>query len=81
MVDGHTALGRDRGTIEALLSGPEGTDCAWGGWHATAPPAARALTRVMIPPETVFPRRIGSGGDPVTGFSQTTDQPCDPGAA
>lgn len=74
-VDGHTALGKDRGVIEALLNGPEGTELRMG-WHSHDGMAHGAtLTRVMIPPETVFPRRTGDVEIvQITGFSQTTDQ-------
>jgi carboxyl-terminal processing protease len=74
-VDGHTALGKDRVTIEALLNGPEGTELQMG-WHGRDSVSRGAtLTRVMIPPETVFPRRNGDVAIiQITGFSQTTDQ-------
>jgi carboxyl-terminal processing protease len=74
-VDGHTALGKDRGVIEALLNGPEGTELRMG-WHGRDGTSRGAtLTRVMIPPETVFPRRNGDVAIiQITGFSQTTDQ-------
>jgi len=74
-VDGHTALGKDRGIVEALLNGPEGTELRMG-WHSHDGMAHGAtLTRVMIPPETVFPRRDNDVEIiQITGFSQTTDQ-------
>jgi carboxyl-terminal processing protease len=74
-VDGHTALGKDREVIEALLNGPEGTELrmGWRGHDGSARGAT--LTRVMIPPESVFPRRIGDVQViQITSFSQTTDQ-------
>jgi carboxyl-terminal processing protease len=74
-VDGRTALGKDRGTIEALLNGPEGTVLRMGWLARDGSSRGATITRVMIPPETVFPRR---NGDVViiqiTGFSQTTAQ-------
>ena len=74
-VDGRTALGRDRGAVEALLNGPEGTDMRMGWLSRDGSSKGATLTRVMIPPETVFPRRIGDVVViNITGFSQTTDQ-------
>jgi carboxyl-terminal processing protease len=74
-VDGHTALGRDHGTVDALLNGPEGTELRMGWVDRDGTSRGATLTRVMIPPETVFPRQ---NGDiliiQITGFSQTTDQ-------
>jgi carboxyl-terminal processing protease len=74
-VNGHTALNKDRDAIEALLNGPEGTEVRMGWVSPDGSTRGATLTRVMIPPETVFPKR--SGGDEIieiTGFSQTTDQ-------
>jgi carboxyl-terminal processing protease len=73
-VDGHTALNRDQKAVEALLNGPEGTEMRMGWRGRDGSSRGATLTRMMIPPETVFPRR----GDDVaviqiTGFSQTTD--------
>jgi len=74
-VDGHTAIGRDPNAIDALLNGPEGTELRMGWLGRDGMSRGATMTRVMIPPETVFPRR---GGDvltiEITGFSQTTDQ-------
>jgi len=74
-VDGHSALNRDQKAVEALLNGPEGTEIRMGWRGRDGSSRGATLTRVMIPPETVFPRR----GDDVaiiqiTGFSQTTDE-------
>ena len=74
-VDGHTALGRDHGAVSALLNGPEGTELRMGWINRDGTSRGATLTRVMIPPETVFPRRSGDVAIiQITGFSQTTDQ-------
>jgi carboxyl-terminal processing protease len=74
-VNGHTALNKDRETIEALLNGPEGTEVRMGWVSSDGSTRGATLTRVMIPPETVFPRRSGDVEIiQITGFSQTTDQ-------
>jgi carboxyl-terminal processing protease len=74
-VDGHTALGRDHGAVDALLNGPEGTELRMGWIDRDGTSRGATLTRVMIPPETVFPQQ---SDDiliiQITGFSQTTDQ-------
>ncbi len=74
-VDGHTALGRDPKTVETMLAGPEGTELRIGWRGRDGSSRGATLTRVMIPPETVFPRRSGDVLIvQITGFSQTTDQ-------
>lgn len=74
-VNGRTALNRDHAAVDAMLNGPEGTELrmGWRGRDGTLRGAT--LTRVMIPPETVFPRRSGDVEIiQITGFSQTTDE-------
>ena len=74
-VNGRTAINKDRETIEALLNGPEGTEVRMGWVSPDGSTRGATLTRVMIPPETVFPRRSGNVQIiEITGFSQTTDQ-------
>jgi carboxyl-terminal processing protease len=74
-VNGRTAINKDRETIEALLNGPEGTEVRMGWVSPDGSTRGATLTRVMIPPETVFPRRSGNVEIiEITGFSQTTDQ-------
>lgn len=74
-VDGHNALGRDHGAVDALLNGPEGTELRMGWVDRDGTSRGATLTRVMIPPETVFPRQSGDVLIiQITGFSQTTDQ-------
>jgi carboxyl-terminal processing protease len=74
-VDGHTALNRDRAIVEAMLNGPEGTEVRMGWVSRDGITRGATLSRVMIPPETVFPRRTGDVEIiQITGFSQTTDQ-------
>ncbi len=74
-VNGHTALNRDREAVDALLNGPEGTEVRMGWNSPDGSTRGATLTRVMIPPETVFPRRSGDVEIiQITGFSQTTDQ-------
>jgi carboxyl-terminal processing protease len=74
-VDGHTALNRNQSAVDALLNGPEGTELRMGWINHDGTSRGANLTRVMIPPETVFPRREGDVAIiQVTGFSQTTDQ-------
>lgn len=73
-VDGISAVGRDQSTIGALLNGPEGTtvNLAWqarGGMFRGA-----KLTRIMVPPETVFSQRQADTLIlRISGFSQSTD--------
>jgi carboxyl-terminal processing protease len=74
-VDGHTALNRDHDTVNAMLNGPEGTEVRLGWLSRDGSSGGATLTRIMIPPETVFPRRSGDVEIiQITGFSQTTDQ-------
>ena len=74
-VDGRTAIGQDPNTVTALLQGPEGTELRMGWMGRDGQARGATLTRVMIPPETVFPRRIGDVVVlQITGFSQTTDR-------
>ena len=74
-VDGKQAAGRARAALETMLNGPEGTDIRLGWRSRDGGSQDMTLTRVMVPPETVFPRR---NGDvlivQITGFTQTTDQ-------
>ena len=74
-VNQQPARGRDHLTLEAMLGGPEGTELrvAWRDQDET--PHVATMTRVMIPPETVFPRRMGDiTVIQISGFTQTTDQ-------
>lgn len=74
-IDGRTALGRDPSTINSMLNGPEGTELRMGWRGRDGSSRGATLTRVMIPPETVFPRWTGDLAIiQITGFSQTTDQ-------
>jgi carboxyl-terminal processing protease len=74
-VNGRTALNRDREAIEAMLKGPEGTEVRMGWVSPDGTTRGATLRRIMIPPETVFPRRSGDIEIiQITGFSQTTDQ-------
>jgi carboxyl-terminal processing protease len=74
-IDGHTALNRDHATVDAMLNGPEGTELRMGWRNSDGTMRGATLRRVMIPPETVFPRRSGDVEIiQITGFSQTTDQ-------
>jgi carboxyl-terminal processing protease len=73
-VDGHTALNRNEKAVESLLDGPEGTELRMGWISRDGSSKGATLTRVMTPPETVFPRREGDVEIvQITGFSQTTD--------
>ncbi|HEX3995195.1 MAG TPA: S41 family peptidase [Acetobacteraceae bacterium] len=73
-VNGRTALNKDRDFIEELLNGPEGTEVRMGWVSPDGSTRGATLTRIMIPPETVFPRRSGDiEVIEITGFSQTTD--------
>jgi carboxyl-terminal processing protease len=73
-VDGRTALHRDLSAVESLLNGPEGTELQMGWISRDGSSKGATLTRVMTPPETVFPRREGDVEIiQITGFSQTTD--------
>jgi carboxyl-terminal processing protease len=74
-VNDRTAINRDRRTIEEALNGPEGTTVSlvWRTGDGQAREAT--LTRMMVPPETVYWRRDGDAVIvQVIGFSQTTDQ-------
>jgi carboxyl-terminal processing protease len=74
-VNGRTAINKNRETIEAMLNGPEGTEVRMGWVSPDGTTRGATLTRIMIPPETVFPRRSGDVEIiEITGFSQTTDQ-------
>ena len=74
-VDGRSALNRDSTAVDAMLNGPEGTQLRMGWRDRDGTMRGAILTRVMIPPETVFPRRSGDVEViQITGFSQTTDQ-------
>ncbi len=74
-VNGHAALNRDREAIEAMLSGPEGTQVRLGWINPDGTRYWATLTRVMIPPETVFSRRSGDVEIiEITGFSDTTGE-------
>lgn len=74
-VNGRTALNKDRAVIEGLLNGPEGTAVRMGWVNPDGTTRGATLTRIMIPPETVFPRRSGDVEIiQIAGFSQTTDQ-------
>jgi carboxyl-terminal processing protease len=74
-VNGRSALNRDPSAVDALLNGPEGTDVRMGWRNRDGSMRGATLTRVMIPPETVFPRRSGDIEIiQITGFSQTTDK-------
>jgi carboxyl-terminal processing protease len=74
-VDGRSALNHDARAVNAMLNGPEGTELRMGWLNHDGTSRGATLTRVMIPPETVFPRREGDIEIvQITGFSQTTDQ-------
>lgn len=74
-VNGRTALNRDRTAVDAMLNGPEGTELRIGWRNRDGTLRTATLTRVMIPPETVFRRRSGDVEIiQITGFSQTTDE-------
>ena len=74
-VNGHTALNRNRTDVDAMLNGPEGTEVRMGWRNRDGTLRGATLTRIMIPPETVFPRRAGDIEIiEITGFSQTTDE-------
>jgi carboxyl-terminal processing protease len=74
-VGGQSAIGRDYDAVDAMLNGPEGTEIRLSWLNGDGVSRGATLTRVMIPPETVFPRRTGNVAIiRITGFSQTTDQ-------
>ena len=74
-VNGKTALNRDHASVDAMLNGPEGTEVRMGWRNRDGTLSGATLTRIMIPPETVFPRRSGDVVIiEITGFSQTTDE-------
>jgi carboxyl-terminal processing protease len=74
-VDGRSALNHDTRAVDAMLNGPEGTELRMSWLNHDGTSRGATLTRVMIPPETVFPRREGDIEIvQITGFSQTTDQ-------
>ncbi len=74
-IDGRGALGRDPATVEAMLNGPEGTEVEIGWRTREGTSRVAIVTRAMVPPETVYPRRSGDVLIlQITGFSQTTDQ-------
>lgn len=74
-VNGRSVRDRNLDGIEAMLNGPEGTAVRLGWSSRDGATRAATLRRVMVPPETVFPRRSGNIEIiEVTGFSETTDQ-------
>ena len=74
-VNGRTARGKEAGFVDAMLNGPEGTELRIGWTNGDGATRGATLTRMMIPPETVFPRQVGDiTFIQVTGFSQSTDQ-------
>ena len=74
-VEGRTAIAQDAAVVTALLQGPEGTELRMGWLGRDGQSRGATLTRIMIPPETVFPRRIGDVlVIQITGFSQNTDR-------
>jgi carboxyl-terminal processing protease len=74
-IDGIGTNGRDHNAVDALLSGPEGTDVRVDWLSRDGMDRWATMRRTMIPPETVFPRQAGEVSIiQITGFSQTTDQ-------
>ena len=70
----HAPTDTEQKAVEALLNGPEGTEMRMGWRGRDGSSRGATLTRVMIPPETVFPRRDHDVAIiQITGFSQTTD--------
>lgn len=72
-IDGHASSRGDAAALSAVLNGPEGTDLRMGWIGRDGASRGATLQRIMIPPETVFPRRDGDVlFVQITGFSQTT---------
>jgi carboxyl-terminal processing protease len=72
-VDGVPVRGKDAATIAGLVAGPEGTTLrlSWRGRDGKS--RSTMLERAMVPPESVFPERVG---DlllvRITGFNHST---------
>lgn len=72
-IDGQSTLGQDVLTINALLSGDEGSVVTLTLRGRDGRPHDVAMTRTMVPPETVFARRLdGMLVLRITSFSNTT---------
>lgn len=72
-IDGQSVSGQDPATIEAVLTGLEGSyvTLSWHGRDGRI--RSEQLARVMVPPETVFARRVSDILVlRVTGFSGST---------
>jgi carboxyl-terminal processing protease len=74
-IDGTPLGRRDATRLEALLSGPEGTDVSLTVRARDRRLATYALQRALVAPETVFPARVADMLIlRVTGFSRDTDK-------
>lgn len=58
-VDGQATRGRDAATVNGWIAGPEDTSLSlsWRGRDGRA--RSQEITRVMVPPDTVFAQRLG----------------------
>jgi carboxyl-terminal processing protease len=73
-VDGRSSRGKDAATVMSWLAGPEQTSVTvgWRGRDGRAQSAG--LERAMVPPESVFPGRIGDAlVIQITTFNYSTD--------
>ncbi|MDR3537721.1 MAG: S41 family peptidase [Acetobacteraceae bacterium] len=73
-VDGQGTRGRDVAAVAGWIAGPENTvlTLAWRGRDGRV--RSQDMTRVMVPPDTVFTQRVGDTLIlRITGFNHSTD--------
>ena len=71
-VDGARVRGQDPAAVAALLAGPQGTALQMS-WRNEGRLRTAELDRAMVPPETVFPQRVGDVLlVRITGFDRST---------
>jgi len=71
-VDGAPVHGQAAASVDALLAGPQGTTLQMS-WRSEGRLRSAELERVMVPPETVFPQRVGDVLlVRITGFDRST---------
>jgi len=73
-VDGQPTRGEDAATVTGWVEGPEDTSLVIGWRGRDGRTRSAEMVRIMVPPETVFSRRLGSLLLlQVTGFNHSTD--------
>jgi carboxyl-terminal processing protease len=73
-VDGRSTQGKDAAAVMNSIAGPEQTQVSIGWRSRDGHPHAALLERATVPPETVFPQRVGDAlVIQVTAFNHSTD--------